>query len=542
MSDTALETRTMERTFHVREFDADTREFVGIGVPWDKPAEIRDWFGSYTETFERGAVKLPDSGKVLLYWRHSEPIGLVIRQEDTEEGWQIRGRISETPRGNEAYVLLRDGVVDELSIGFLPVTHREDDKTGNITRTEVEAREVSLVPFGAYGSNAKVSEVREETPDHTAHERSTPMADDTITPEDLKEVREQVEEHERSITALRNRNGRDDGPAPDMRSAGALLKAIVAGDEEAIRAYNRAQEHLHDEIQGRAYTGGTTADAPVKDAWVGDLTRIFDSSSGVLADFFGKDTLPQTGMNIEYAQLKSNTIDVTEQANEGDDLPVGKVQLETLTAPVKTYGGATQLSLQEIQRSTLPVLNRSLEALTVAAAKRRKAILRAKVASVITARKAIASNGGVVVLGATLAAATADNWENALIDAAIRYDAEAQELQRLFVSATVFKKMRSLTVSGERVFKVAEDNASGVLDLPGLRGSFAGVPVSLDPGQAGDEAYFANKRAITQYLSALYSLQDTNVINLSKDFSVYFYGAVADEIPQLIVPVKLAAS
>jgi hypothetical protein len=147
-----------------------------------------------------------------------------------------------------------------------------------------------------------------------------------------------------------------------------------------------------------------------------------------------------------------------------------------------------------------------------------------------------------VVLGATLAAATASNWEDALIDAAIKYDGEAQEMERMFVSATVFKKLRSLTVSGERVFQVDKGNASGTLDLPGLRGDFAGIPVSLDVGQAGDKAYFANHRAIRQYDSALYSLSDENIINLSKDYSVYFYGAVAPEIPQLIVPVKLAAS
>src|SRR5690606_2251814 len=61
-------------------------------------------------------------------------------------------------------------------------------------------------------------------------------------------------------------------------------------------------------------------------------------------------------------------------------------------------------------------------------------------------------------------------------------------------------------------------------------------------GQTGDSAYFVNSRAIRQYDSALISLQDENIINLSKDFSVYRYGAIATEMPQLIVPVKLAAS
>ena len=527
------------RSFEVREVAPKSRTFRGIAVPWDTPADIA---GIYTERVERGAVEIPASGKVLLYWRHSEPIGVLTAWEDVDAGWQIDARISETPRGDEAYTLLRDGVIGELSIGFIPIEHREDDATGDITRTRIEVRETSLVPFGAYGTDAPVTDVRHKSAADNnaapAAERQSSMTD--VTTADLTEVRESIEEIERSIALIATQ--RDDAPTRDLRSAGAFLKAIVAGEESAIRSYDRSQEHKFDEIQHRAYTGGTTADAPVKDAWVGDLTRIFDNSSGVLAQFFRSDTLPAEGMNIEYAQLKSNGIVVTEQTAEGNDLPINKIQLETKTAPVKTYGGATQLSRQQIERSSLPVLNRSLEALTVAAAKAKRANLRAGVAAAVAAREAVASNGGVVLLGATLAAATAGNWEDALIDAALKYENEAAEIERLFVSATVFKKLRSLTVSGERVFTVAEKNASGTLDLPGLRGDFAGIPVSLDAGQTGDKAYFANSRAITHYESALYSLSDENVINLTKDFSVYFYGAVAPEIPQLIVPVKLAAS
>lgn len=80
-----------------------------------------------------------------------------------------------------------------------------------------------------------------------------------------------------------------------------------------------------------------------------------------------------------------------------------------------------------------------------------------------------------------------------------------------------------------------------MLNLPGLSGEFAGLQVRLDTGQAGDEAAFANKRAIRTYDSALVSLQDENIVNLSKSFAVYRYGAVAAEIPAGVVPVKLTA-
>lgn len=519
------------RSFAVRAVEGDARMIEGIAVPYGVAADIA---GIYIETVERGAVEVPTNGKVMLYWRHSEPIGLITKFEDQADGWHITAVISETPRGEEAYTLLRDGVVGELSIGFEPLDHRTDDATGDVTRTKILVREVSVVPMGAYGDDAKVTAVRESTtPDtSTPLERSTPAMPE-ITATDLTEVRDSVEELTRRFDTITTRD-RDEAVV-DTRSAGEVLRAIVSGDEATVRAYNALYER-------RDYAGGTTADAVVKPGWVGDLTRIFDASSGVLAASFSTGTLPATGNSIEFAELSTNTLSVAEQAAEGDDIAAGKVTITTRTAPVKTYAGSTTLTRQEVERSTVGVLNTSLNGLAIAAGARRKAYLRAAFGSLVTARTAIADNGGVVVLGATLAAGTAGNWEDALIDAAIRFEAINLPLERLIVSASVFKKLRSLTVSGERVFQTSKDNASGNLNLPGLSGDFASVPVLLDSGQTGDSAAFTNSLAIRQYNSPLISLSDEAISNLSKSFAVYAYGATAAEIPAAVVPVKLAAS
>jgi HK97 family phage prohead protease len=515
----------LTREFQIRATDTEAREVTGIAVPWDTLTNIGGW---YEEQFERGSVE--DDG-ALLYWQHSEPIGKLLSARDTDKGREITAVISATPRGDEAMTLLRDGVITKFSIGFDPIEHRVDDETAVITRTKVLAREYSLVSFPAY-EDAQVSQVRD---------RTQPKKEETVENTDssgLVEVREEIQELSR----------RFDGFTPavaatiDRRSAGAFVQALASGDTAALASYERAMSYKHDETQLRAYTGGTSADAPVMDAWVADLTRIFDGSSGVLAGIFSTGTLPATGMNIEYAQLLADTTAFTVQAAEGDDLAYGKVTLETKTAPVSTYGGYTQLTRAQIERSTLPVLNRSLEAMASAAGARKKVVLRTQVAATVAARIAIGSNAGVAVLGATLAAAAAGNWEDALIDAAIKYDGLNAVPEALVCSATVFKKLRSLTVSGERVFTVFAGNASGSLNLPGLTGNLSGIPVYLDAGQAGDSAYFANGDAIRQYDSSLVSLQDENIINLSKDFSVYRYGAIAAEMPQLIVPVKITAA
>lgn len=517
-------------TLEARE-DATTgeRTVSGIAVPWNTDALIRSWFEDYIERFERGAVQ--DSDEALLYWRHAEPIGKITASRDTDAGWEITASISKTARGDEAYQLVRDGVIREFSIGFTPIDHREEVKDGTkvIVRTKVKVRETSLVPFGAYGKNAPVSQVRERSNPNQEGTPMPPVETDTITRADLDEVRTTIEDLDRKVALIATRE--DHAPA-DTRSAGEILKAIVSGDETTIREYQALME--------RAYTGGTTADAIVKPGWVGDLTRIFDSSSGVLSSVFSTGPLPDSGMSIEYGELDTNSIAVNEQAAEGDDITFGKVALTTKTAPVKTYAGGTQLTRQEIERATVGLLDTSLNALAMAAGVRKKIELRTAYNALVTARTAIAADAGVVVLGATLAAATASHWEDALIEAAIKFEANGLTIENMLASKTVFKKLRSLTVSGERVFKVAKDNASGVLDLPGLSGDFAGLPVRLDTGQAGDAANFVTSRAIRQRETSLVNLSDENIVNLSKTFAVYKYGAIAAEIPSGVVPVKLS--
>lgn len=510
--------------------DAETGIVEGVAVPWNTPISV----GGIREQFARGSIE--DVSNTKLYWQHGEIIGRVISGEDREDGYHVKAQISDTALGRDARTLIKDGAVDSFSVGFIPTEEREETD-GTITRTKVTLREVSAVSFPAY-ADAKITAVRDSTDPRTtdALERSTEAMPPEITPTDLAEVRESVDELTRRFDTIEVHD-RDAEPIVDTRTAAEIIKALIARDESTTTRVNAIQE--------RAYTGGTSADSPVKDAWVNDLTRIFDASSGVLGSIFATDVLPKTGNNIEFAELDANTIVFAEQAAEGNDLAFGKVTLMTRTAPVKTYGGYTQLSRQEIERSSLPILNRHLEALALASGAKAKAVLRAQYEATYTAQAALVSNAGVVVLGATLAAAVYANWSSSVIDAAIRFDSMNLSLDHLVTSASVFKALDALKDSaGRPIFDRTGtgSNAGGSLSLTGLTGNLAGVHVVLDPGATGDKAAFVNGQALRHYLSPVVSLQDDNIINLSKDFSAYRYGAIAAEIPGAIVPVKLAAS
>lgn len=489
-----METREIELRL-----SSEERTVTGIAVPYGQTANI----GNYQERFAPGAIS--DIADVKLFYGHEEPIGKVISGRDTEAGFEITAKISDTTRGNEVHTLLRDGVLNKFSVGFVPVQSERDGNT--VIRTEVSLKEVSIVPFPAF-SNANITEVRSDSTETPTLEEN-PMADIEL---DVRAVQDEVAELRRMVEA-----GTPEPVAvvPQFRSAGELLKAIAKGDEAAMRAY----------------TGATTADSVVMDGWVGDLTRIVDSPA-ILRGVFSSGVLPAEGNNIEYASLDSNTVTVDVQAAEGDDLDFGKIEISAKTAPVKTLGGYVQLSRQVIERSSINYLEHSLRAQALAVGKRLELQM---LAAYTTAHAAQVTATNVVTIPAS---PTYNDWLNAITDAAVKFQAIGLQIDALIVDTAYFKSLAALEGADGRPMLLVQGtgNVVGTISPRGLVGTLAGIPVVLDPALDGEIA-FVSSQALRQYNAPVVSLQDENIINLSKDFSVYTYTAVANEIPAAIVPV-----
>ena len=515
------------RSVHVRAVDQQARTVTGIAVPYNSPTTIRDWAGEYTEQFAPGSVR--DSDDALLYWRHDEPIGRLTAARDTADGWEVTASISTTPRGEEAYTLLRDGVIRSMSVGFRPVRSTVDEETGDVTREEVEVREVSLVPMPAY-DGAAVTDVRHQTTTTTPRPQEAAPMTDVLTRADLDAVRTQVEDLERGLDGRLAGLQTADEPAVDTRSAGEVLQLLVRGDEATVAAY--------DQLMQRADEPTTTEDGAPRPTWIGDLTRIIGDSSP-LPGLFSTGTLPATGNSIEYGQLKSNTVDVREQENEGDPLTFGKVSIENKSAEVRTYGGYSTLTRQAIERSSINLLNHTLNALALAAAKRRNVALRTYLATLRgtqVAADTLAARKAVTV--GKLDSYTA--WVSGIVDAAGLYEDLALPLEGLLTDRETFKSLAGMTDTANRPLMTvygSGTNAVGEVNVKNIDGNLAGVTVKVDARQAAPGAAFYNRSAIRQYNSPLVSLTDGNVVNLTNAFSVYFYAALAAEIPDALVPV-----
>lgn len=498
---------------------SDDRTVSGIAVPYGDEIE---YTRGYFEKIAPGAFNPETNGPVKLFWSHREVIGTVTEARNTPEGLEITARISETSLGNDAYALARDGAIDRFSIGFVPLfsdTFRDEDGNTHVVHTSIEVREVSLVPFPAY-NNAVVTEVR-STPEPV---KETPMTD-TLTPA-LDEINERMTSLEQAFASAATPAP---APAVDTRSAGEVLKALITGDENETRAYN-----------GTVSSADGTMTRPT---WIGDLTRLVDSVNPLKA-LFQTGALPPDGLNLEYTELATNSIAVNAQANEGDDLLIGKITTREKTTPVKTFGGYTQLTRQAIERTRVNLLQVHLNGMALAAGQASANYFASVFANAVKERAASALSSPK-----TAATLTWSDISGLVIDAAAAFQAEGLPLDGLIVDKATFKALAALTASdGRPLMSVSGTGANtvGEFNPAGLSGDVVGIKVTPNlmakPDELGVKVVgaFYSSLAMRTYETPVAQLQDENILNLSKAFSVYRYQAVAAEIPSGLVPLKLA--
>ena len=102
-----------------------------------------------------------------LLWQHDfrHPIGLWHDIREDSHGLFVEGQLLlDLVQGREAYSLLKNGIVDGLSIGFVTVRARRGEGRDHVRiLEEVNLQEVSLVTFAA-NPKAKVERVKMQEP------------------------------------------------------------------------------------------------------------------------------------------------------------------------------------------------------------------------------------------------------------------------------------------------------------------------------------------------------------------------------------------
>jgi len=492
------------RSFEIRETNVETREVIGRAVPYN---DVIDIGGGDKEQFVRGSVDL--NSHVKLFRDHKEIIGKVNSMEEREDGLWIKAKISSTKLGDETLELVKDGAIRSFSVGFIPVVDEKQDRT--IIRKKVNLKEVSLVAFPAY-ENASVTEVREI-------KEETNNMETTTTPDyssEIAEVRNHAEELERRLEVL-SVDKTEAPTAPQFRSYGEYVKSVATGEDNGL-------------VLARAFadTNSVMADSILKNAWVNDTIRILDMGRPTY-NVFSSAPLPADGMTIEYPLLNSDSSAIEEQEAEGDSLTFGKIDLTSATANIKTYGGYTAMTRQLIERSSVAYVDAAFRAMAAAYAKKTNNVVKAALAGASTSTTSVA-------------AWSADAIIEALADSATKVNNETgKSLEFILVSSDVFKQLAKQVDGLARPIAAATNPSNGFASINpvGLTGSIAGLPIVLDPSLPNGTFYTGSSTALTTYESAgaPFRLNDGDITNLTQQFSVYGYLAVAAQDPKAIVRV-----
>ena len=501
----------------VREFsasaDIEERTVTGLAVPYGESASIG---GAYQERFQAGAIDSVDDVK--LFYGHEEPIGKVVEGRDTESGFEIKAKISDTPRGNEVLTLLRDGVLNKFSVGFLPLEQEQEGST--ITRTKVSLKEVSVVPFPAF-AGANITEVREEQP--KAVEIETPNQERGSMSENMelevRTVQDEVAELRRVVEAGLTQETAA-APYAEIRSQGEYAKKMLTGDDAAIELARAASD---------------SSDTVALPGFVGQINNLIDNNRPALS-VFSRAALPAAGLTVEYASVTANTIAVDAQSAENAALEFGNLTIANTSANVVTYGGYTSFSKQTIERSTVNYLDTVFRALTLAYANASNAALVSHVEGLTYTGKVFDISAGT---SAAIVGGIADGATYIFENTGLRPEA-------IVASPEAYKFLMSVVdTSGRPV--VLQDGAGtnniGSANIPGLSGSLLGLPVIVDPAMTANKCYMANSAAIQTFESAgaPVRLTDGDITTLTDSVSVYGYMAITTPFAGAIVELDTVA-
>lgn len=529
-----MEARTLNVTgLRLRDTNdtGDGMTLEGVAVPFNQRYAL---FSDYAEVIDPDC----DFGTrktVKVSREHGDLIGKLTDMRSEADGLHVVAKLADTESGREAAELVREGVYDGFSIGFRPVENRvidSDDGVTEVHRRKVDLFEVAVTGIPAYPA-AEITSQRSQTTT-TNNESEAPHMGNDNEQRDVNERLEAFGEELRGIKATVAAGIQTTAPAElggEFRTAGDYLKALSdernADHEAAIDLMRQTRDQI---VTGD--TGNTVA-------WIADDLRLIEQRRKV-TNILTRDTLPATGMSMEYNVVSEDNMAVDKQTAEGAALTFGKVKFGTKTADINTYGGYTTLSRQVIDRSTTPMLNTALKALNNAYAKATENAVRTYLYNLIKSQRDATSDANKIDAPAALASMTPNNWAGLILDAAEVMDDRNASLTRLAVSKDVALALVSLTDSGSRFLDISGKGSDtlGAFDLTGVVGNLMRVPVYLLPKAPAGTAAFIDPTAVTVWESGgPTQLSNTDPVNIVDNYSVYGYMAVAATFTDGLLPI-----
>lgn len=204
-----MERKTVK--FEVKEIDEEEGTFSGYASTFTNVPD------SYGDVVDAGAFKktIKDSGgRVKILWNHSvmEPIGKPTELSEDSIGLLVKGKLTlGVQRARETLALMKDGVINEMSIGYDAVQSKMIKGVRHLTETKLW--DVSPVTFAANPS-AMIFDVK--------------AIENAINNNQLEPVQDAVKELQALLAKFDNTEPSTDTPVvnTDLEAADGVLNSI----------------------------------------------------------------------------------------------------------------------------------------------------------------------------------------------------------------------------------------------------------------------------------------------------------------------------
>ena len=362
------------------ELRSESKREIGVRImTWGQIGKTEEGL----ELFERGAFEGTDPANVVLRMEHEgPPIGMGLSIEEREKDAIGVFRVANTARGDEALTLVKEGMYKGASPMFRrdnTVTAFEQTPQGRLARRQrVDMREVSLTWRPTYTGTGPMF-LRSQEDSVVAEEPYVPAGEkvpapagsfsaDDRTIEQMRQFAKEASDGATSpllerIAALEARSETQtkvDLPDPSEERPTPhrgdwMQAALTLMDGGDLPAYQR-----------RALADNISDDNPgfVPVAYSNELIGVIDPQRPFMQST-RRIEMPAAGLQLSYPRITQRPL-VAEQTTEKTEVASRKVTTDQVTADVRTFAGAGDISLQLLRRSAPQFLDAYLELLAEA--------------------------------------------------------------------------------------------------------------------------------------------------------------------------------
>ena len=150
--------------FVVKESNDDSRMIKGYASVFGNVDSDMDVIksGSFNRSIKEWGPEGQDRIKLVAQHDISRPVARITTLKEDSNGLYMEAKFGSHRDGEDYYAMAKDGIINEFSVGFVPVEKSENEK-GGYDITNIKLYEVSMVTVAA-NDQAVVTEVKSADP------------------------------------------------------------------------------------------------------------------------------------------------------------------------------------------------------------------------------------------------------------------------------------------------------------------------------------------------------------------------------------------